>query len=57
MPFKNISNESKSVTQEMTAPWTETVLPVVVVAVTVVVAVVAVVVVVVVLSLFSVITV
>ena len=25
--FKNISGESKSVTEEMTAPWTETTLP------------------------------
>ena len=25
--FKNISGESKSVTEEMTAPWTETALP------------------------------
>ena len=55
MSFENISDESKSVTQEMTAPWTETVLPVVVVAVAVTV--VVAVVVVVVLSLFSVITV
>ena len=27
MSFKNISGESKSVTEEMTAPWTETTLP------------------------------
>ena len=27
--FKNISGESKSVTEEMTAPWTETTLPII----------------------------
>ena len=28
--FKNISNVSKSVTEEMTSPWTETTLPTIV---------------------------